>query len=75
MKRQKRLNLTEKLIKGAKSKAARLALDSFKSYKRTMGLIDQVNIATGKKAIYNTTLNSTLDVRVFPHDLTATAEI
>ncbi len=75
MKRQKRLNLTEKLIKGGKSKSARLALDSFKSYKKTMGIIDQVNFATGKKSIYNTTLNSTFDVRIFPHDLTATAKI
>lgn len=74
MKKQ-RLNLTEKLVSSSRSKSARKALASFKSYKKTMGILDKVNIALGKNPIYNTTSNSTFNIKIVSNDLSSSATI
>ena len=75
MKHRQRTSLTEKLLPAGKSKAARRALDSLGSYKKTMGIVEKVNLATGKKSIYTTTSNSTLSVKIAPHGSINTTEV
>ena len=75
MRHQNRVSLTEKLISNGKSKPAQRALDSFRSYKKTVGIIDKVNIALGKKSVYTTTSNSTLNTKIISHGIISTTEI
>ena len=72
MRKQNRFSLTEKVIPSGRSKSARRALDSFRSYKKTMGIVDKVNIALGKKSLYNTSSNSTLNIKIVSHGIAST---
>ena len=75
MKKQNRISLTERLISVRRSNPARRALASFRSYRKTMGILDKVNIALGKKSIYNTTSNSTLNIKIVSHGIFSTTAI
>lgn len=68
-------SLTERLIKGKRMKPARVALDSFKSYQKTMGIVEKVNIVLGKKSVYNTTVDSTLNIRVVSNGIASTSAV
>jgi hypothetical protein len=53
----------------------KVALKSFKFYKKTVGIIDRTNIALGKKAVFTPTQCSTINIKCDSHGISSTQKI
>lgn len=53
----------------------KVALKSFKFYKKTAGIIDRTNIALGKKAVFTPTQCSTINIKCNSHGISSTQKI
>ena len=53
----------------------KVALKSFKFYKKTAGIIDRTNIALGKKAVFTPTQCSTIHIKCNSHGVSSTQKI
>jgi len=72
---QDRTRIIDQFCAGNKSQSVQRSMESYKFYEKTVGIIDRMNIALGRKEVFSASTNSTLIGNVDLHGIISTKKI
>ena len=67
--------LIDQFLKGDQSHRLQGSVESYKLYEKTVGIIDRADIARGRKKVFSSSVNSTLNSRINLHAILSTKKI